>query len=151
MNMIEHYFKFVHLPDKAKSRYELKNLSMPVYEPLNLPFIYFGNTPEHIKARQKRKSDFGISQKHWISSVFIPDISKPNIAYGDLKNTIDLILIIILENELELFVCRNKKHLFQSILNLYNDGELNSEIQEIKSKANIFEGQILEIITSKTS
>ena len=131
--MIEYYFKFGrNTTGKAKTRYELEKFSKPVYEPLNLPFIYFGNTPERIKASQKRKSDFGISQKHWISSIFISDITKPNYAYGDVKSTNDLVLMIIGNDELELFICRGKKSYFQSVMNLFFDDELNEEMNKLR-------------------
>lgn len=133
--MIEHYKKFRHVSEKSKSRFELISYTEPVYEPLNLPYIYFQNTPERIKANQKRKSDFGISQREWISSVFIPDITKPNFAYGDIKGKDDLLLIVIGNNELEFFICRSKKSLFQSVMNLYFDGELDEEIKEIRARA----------------
>ncbi len=133
--MIDNYLKFEkNQTGKAKTRFELVKYSEPVYDPLNLSFIYFMTTPERIKAKQNRKSDFGISQKDWISSVFIPDITKPNLAYGDIKNTGDLILILISENILELFICRGKRFLFQSVLNLLYDGELDIEMNKIRER-----------------
>jgi len=147
--MIDNYFKFEkNLNSKAKTRYELVGYSEPVYDHLNLKFIYFMNTPERIKANQKRKSDFGISQKEWISSVFIPDIEKSNLAYGDVKNTEDLILIIISENVLEFFLCKGKRNLFQTVLNLLYDGELDEEMTKIKSDAVKKDTSILEMVKS---
>lgn len=141
--MIEHYQKFRHISEKSKSRFELISYTEPVYEPLFLPYIYFMNTPERIRANQKRKSDFGISQREWISSVFIPDITKPYIAYGDIKGSDDLLLIFINGDELEFYICRGKKSLFQSVLNLYFDGELDEEIQGIRERARNSENSII--------
>lgn len=134
--MIDNYLKFLrNTSGKAKTRYDLDEYSEPVYDPLNKEFIYFMNTPEKIKANQKRKSDYGISQKEWISSVYIPDITKPNFAFADIRNSEDLILINISENELEMFVCKGKKYLYQSLINLYFDSELDEEIRRIKERA----------------
>lgn len=145
--MIDNYLKFEkNQTGKSKTRFELVRFSEPVYDPLNLSFIYFMNTPERIKANQKRKSDFGISQKEWISSVFIPDIEKSNLAYGDVKNTKDLILIIISENVLEFFICKEKRFLFQTVLNLFYDSELHEEIEKIRSIAVCKESNLLEMV-----
>lgn len=134
--MIDNYLKFSrNTSGKAKTRFELTDYTIPVYDPLNKDFIYFMNTPERIKAKQQRKSDFGISQKDWISSVFIPDISKPNFAYADIKDSDDLILINISDNHLDMFVCKGKKNLFQSVLNLYFDSELDEEMENLRERA----------------
>lgn len=134
--MIDNYLRFErNITGKAKTRFELSEYTEPVYDPLNKEFIYFMNTPERIKAKQQRKSDYGISQKDWISSVFIPDITKPNFAYADIKDSEDLILLSISSDCLEMFICRGKKNLFQSVMNLFFDGELDEEIQKIKLRA----------------
>jgi len=134
--MVDNYLKFErNITGKSKTRFELSEYSEPVYDPLNRKFIYFMNTPERIKAKQQRKSDYGISQKEWISSVFIPDITKPNFAYADIKDSEDLVLLSISNNCLEMFVCRGKKNLFQSVMNLYFDGELSEEIERIRIRA----------------
>ena len=145
--MIEHYFSFIkNITGKAKTRFDLFKYSEPIYEPLYLPFIYFQNTPDNIKCKQKRKSDFGISQKRWLSSVYIPDILNSQVAFGDIKGTQDLLLIVLNNEVIEIFIFRGKKHLYQSVLNLYNDSELFNEIDEIRARAIEYNKQVLELV-----
>jgi len=134
--MVDNYLKFSrNKSGKANTRFELSDYSEPVYDQLNREFIYLIKTPEKIKAKSQRKTNFGLYQKEWISSLFIPDISKPNYSFGDIKNTEDLILVIISDDHLEIFVCKGKKNLFQSVLNLFFDGELNEDIERIRQRA----------------
>lgn len=146
--MIDNYLKFIRdTSGIAKTKYYLSVYSEPVYEPLNKEFLYLISTPEKIKAHTKRKTDYGIYYKNWISSLFIPDITKPNFAYADIKNTEDLILIYIADNLLEMFVCKGKKNLFQLAINLFLDGGLNEEIENLKKRA-IFknEQKLMELL-----
>jgi hypothetical protein len=132
--MIDSYLKFEkNTSGKSKTRFDLSKYSEPVYDPLNKEFIYLVSTPEKIRANQKRKSDIGITQKDWISAIYIPDITKPNFAYADIKDSEDLILFNISSNCLEMFVCKGKKNLYQSVMNLYCDGELDEEIKNFRS------------------
>jgi hypothetical protein len=89
MKLIDCYYRFEKLnPEKSKSRFDLVYNS-DIYEPLHNPnpkgevFIYFGSNP-NIKANKHRKTDLTITARnHHLTSVFIPEIEKPNLAYGD--------------------------------------------------------------------
>lgn len=135
--MITHYLKFMKLNlSKSKSRYDLVAYTEPIYEGINTPFIYLYSNPQYIKAKNGRTPNFAItSTKGHISSGFISDITKPNYAYGDIKNTKDLLIFNITDLEIEVFVCKDKKFLFEPVMNLLFDGELDNIIQELRGKA----------------
>lgn len=138
MNVIDCYYRFEKLnPEKSKSRFDLVYNS-DIYEPIHNPnskgevFIYFGSNP-NIKARGNRKSDYTITarNKH-LTSVFIPEIGKPNLAFGDYSQ--DAILILLSEKTIELLICKGKKNLLQNLFNLLYDGELNDEIEGFRKQ-----------------
>ncbi|MCH8941605.1 MAG: hypothetical protein IIA48_04085 [Bacteroidetes bacterium] len=138
MNIIDCYYKFEKFDNtKCKTRFELVYCS-DFYEPLNNPnnkgeiFIYLGHNP-NIKASHNRKSNLTISvrNKH-LTSVFIPEIEKPNLAYGDYSQ--DAILIIISEKTIELLICKGKKNTLSILYNLLYDGELNQEIEAFRGQ-----------------
>ena len=137
MNIIDCYYRFQKLnPEKSKSRFDLVYNS-EIYEPVHNPnpkgevFIYFGSNP-NIKARGSRKTDYTISarNKH-LTSVFIPEITKPNLAFGDFGS--DAILILLSEKTIELLICKGKKNLTQNLFNLFFDSELDSEIENFRN------------------
>jgi len=134
--------------ENARTKYERVAYTEPVYEFLNEPVIYFCQTPEHIKARQKRKAEFCISNKAgYLSGVFIPDYSKPTLAFGDMKGTNDLILIKISgeSGELEFFILKGKKNYGIMYSNMLADGELDYDIEELKNKVT-GGGQLLSLL-----
>ena len=138
MSVIDCYYRFEKLnPEKSKSRFDLVYHS-EIYEPVHNPnpkgevFIYFGNNP-NIKARGIRKTDFTISarNKH-LTSVFIPEITKPNLAFGDFGS--DAILILLSEKTIELLICKGKKNISQNLFNLLYDNELSEEIESFRGQ-----------------
>jgi len=140
MNIIDCYYRFEKLnSEKSKSRYDLVYNS-DIYEPVHNPnskgqvFIYFGINP-HIKAKSNRTSNLTITarDKH-LTSVFIPEIGKSNLAYGDYSQ--DAILIILSEKTIELFICKGYKNSIQNLYNLLFDGELNQEIEGFREQSN---------------
>lgn len=138
MKIIDCYYRFDKLnPEKSKSRFDLVYHS-EIYEPLNNPnpkgqvFIYAGKNP-HIRSHKNREASLTISarDKH-LSSVFIPEITKPNLAFGDFGS--DAILILLSEKTIELLICKGKKNLTQNLFNLLFDGELDSEIENFRNE-----------------
>ena len=145
--MIDCYYRFEKLnPEKSKSRFDLVFHS-EVYEPVHNPnskgqvFIYVGSNP-NIKARGQRKSDCTITarDKH-LTSIFIPEISKPNLGYGDYGQ--DAILILLSEKTIELLICKGKKNILLNLFNLLFDGELNDEIEAFREQT-----QTLKLVTN---
>lgn len=138
MKIIDCYYRFEKLnPERSKSRFDLVYYS-EIYEPVHNPnpkgevFIYFGSNP-NIKARSNRKSDYTITarNKH-LTSVFIPEITKPNLAFGDFGS--DAILILLSEKSIELLICKGKKNISQNLFNLLFDSELDSEIESFRGQ-----------------
>ena len=147
MSLIDCYYRFEKLnPEKSKSRFDLVYHS-DIYEPVHNPnakgevFIYFGSNP-NIKTKGNRKTYFTISarNKH-LTSVFIPEITKPNLAFGDFGS--DSILILLSEKIIELLICKGKKNITSNLYNLLFDGELDSEIEAFRG-----EKQTLKLVSN---
>lgn len=79
-------------------------------------------------------------------SVNITSIKRPdplqNVGFGDVKGTNDGLLLVFNSDfreteikEIEIFVARGMKHDRNSLYQLYNDGELNHEIENLQNKA----------------
>ena len=137
--MINSYLKYQKKADK-KTRYNLIAYSMPAYEsdsfnPLAKPFIYAGHNP-NIKANNERKSDLQISfNGRNLSSLYFIDFDKPAFAYGDIYKTEDLVLFIKENETIEMFILKSKINHLQAILDLWQDNELNSDIEYFRNKA----------------
>lgn len=135
--MLDFYFKYEKLDhSKAKTRYDLTTYTMPVYDELKKDFIYLHSDTRRISTQAGRKPNFLLaSNKGHISGIYITDITKPNYAFGDMKNTSDLLILIIGEGVLEIFVALNKKNLYHTVTNLLFDGELDAEMNELRKRA----------------
>jgi len=146
MKHITDCYIYERLPNKkSKSRLDC-TASTKSYPELELKsFVYIGENT-HTKAGIKRKSDLALtsgSGTH-LTSIYKPDLER-GFAYGDIKNTTDLLLFItknfnmaadgtISEGAIvEVFICRGKKHDKNAIFNLLTDGELNNEIAQLKA------------------
>jgi len=132
---IDAYFRFERIKLKSKTRYDLI-FNNGYYEPLHQTnkngecWIYFGNNP-HIKTRDERKSDIAISTRAGhLTSVFIPEIEKPNFGFGDFDN--DAFLIVV-NRTIEILVFKGKKHIQSTLNNLFLDGEFDDEINEFRT------------------
>ncbi|KAA6321754.1 hypothetical protein EZS27_028635 [termite gut metagenome] len=145
------YYKFEHLPDtKSKMRMDC-TASTKSYQEFEILrnkkeelFVYLGNVPDTFGGSVHRKADKAITKTKNISSVFVPDIES-GFAYGDVKGTQDAILIITNKDytPIDIFVARGQRNNRIQIFNLFSDGELDSEIAELKGKA------VTEIVTEK--
>ena len=97
MNLLDIYYGFERLSNsRSKSRLDLVTCSQ-IYEPLqkqSKAWVYLIKVPEHIRGNQARKSELGLvgSDGKYISGVFIPEITKPELGYGDIKGTTDAAL-----------------------------------------------------------
>ena len=80
-----------------------------------------------------------ISNKNNISSVYIPDIHTPLKGWGDVKGTNDAILFLFSEDykEVEVFIARGYKNDVRALFNLFCDGELDRELEAIRTRANL--------------
>jgi len=146
MKLINDYYRFERLQNqKSKMRLNCtaSSKSYPDFELKS--FVYIGENT-HTKAGHKRKSDLSLTSgagKH-ITSIYKPDLER-GFAYGDVKGTADLLLFVTSDfgisadgtisdgTTVEVFICRGKKSEKNAVFNLLTDGELDSEIAQIKA------------------
>jgi len=137
MNLLDTYYRFEKLSNsRSKSRLDLVTCSQ-TYEPLqkqSKAWIYFMKVPEHIRGNQARKSELCLTGSDWkyISGVFIPETTKPEIGYGDINGTTDAALFLLGENRLEILIAKGKKNSTFALYQLLADGELDREIEILK-------------------
>ena len=141
LDNVDIYLKYERLgKTKSKTRFDLIRHSGR-YEPCMVKgktWIYLTGA-KHIKATQKRKPDITITggSGNHITSVFIPDTKRPELAYGDIKGTTDAALFLIGKNSLEIFIAKGKKNAVLGLYQLLADGELASEIDILRSIAGL--------------
>jgi hypothetical protein len=137
------YYKGEHLPEAAKTRYDV-TCSSGSYEHFETKLktkkgglsFYFGDVPGHFRFSGKDRPDKCITKKDNISSVFVPDVTLP-FAYGDINNTSDAI-ILIFSNDwqvIEIFISRGQRNNRRNLYTLLSDGELDHEIENLREKA----------------
>ena len=152
------YYKFVSLPGTAKTRLDCQT-STQNYEELEIRrcrkatkttkpgnlIIYCTDVPDRFSYNARRKADksLSIGSKN-ISSILIP---KPEAAagYGDFRGTADGLLFLF-ENfsllgspeagaAVEVFIARGQRNNRQLLYNLWQDGQLDTEIEELRAAA----------------
>jgi hypothetical protein len=141
--ILSDYYYFEHLPEcKSTTRFDCtaSTKSNPDFEIMRNKegrlFLYYGDVPENFKADAKRKADKVLTKTKSISSVYVPDVSKP-LAFGDVRGTKDAILFVFNTDAtaFELYVARGQKNNRGALYNLLADGELTDEIAELKQRA----------------
>lgn len=100
-------------------------------------FFYYSGVPDTFSADAKRKADRAITNTNSISSVFIPDLDTPLIGFGDVADTNDALLFLFGEDykQVEVFVARGLKHNVKQLFALFVDGELDTEIEQLRAEA----------------
>ncbi|MDL2224441.1 hypothetical protein LJB92_03920 [Bacteroidales bacterium OttesenSCG-928-M06] len=100
-------------------------------------FFYYNGVPDTFSVNAQRKADRAITNGDNISSVYIPDLETPLKGYGDTKGTNDGLLLLFSEDykQVEVFVARGYKNNIKSLCNLFLDGELNEELNEMRNRA----------------
>ena len=93
--------------------------------------------PQCFQANTNRQADRIISHTDNISSIFIPNIKKPLLGYGDVRGTDDALLFKFSKNdkELEIYVARGYKHNALQLYNMFAEGELDGDIEALKQRA----------------
>lgn len=101
----------------------------------------FNLVPRPEKYRDSVMSDKAITKgSENISSIYIPNIEQ-TIGFGDIKGTNDAIIFCWeLDQEsniifIELFIARGQKHNKKNLYFLFTDGELITDINDLKNKA----------------
>lgn len=133
----------------AKSRYEIKKShgEHPFLESLlinhkkfnvgGLSFNY-NPRPSKFKGNANRLCEMIIGKgSSNISSVFVPNIFKNYIAYGDVNTTNDALIIIIDHNKntIELFIARGLKNDKQQLHSEVCDGYYDDEMNKLRQMA----------------
>lgn len=108
--------------------------------------IYYHNVPAQFGGNVHRKADKSISIRgENLSSIYVPDITKP-LGFGDFKNTMDALLFIFKNFKvingvvqqgsiIEIFVARGKSKDRGALFELFSDGGLDEEINELRKRA----------------
>lgn len=139
------YYKCAEIKKVTSHRYDC-TASTNSYEPFEVIakrakvkrfFFYLGDVPEQFNAHAKRKADRALTNGKNLSSLYVPDLNTPLWGYGDARGTKDALLFKFNESEeeVEIFVARGQKHNSRQLFNLFADGELDSEIEELRHRA----------------
>lgn len=136
--------------NKGKSAFRLDLVSYSeIYEPIYKPnkagdvWIYLSPYTDNIKASSNRKGAMTISTRegNHISSVFIPNLERHTLAFGDVMSTNDAIIFLIGDGMLDMFIAKGKKHSVNGLFDLLLDGELDAEIQFLREKTRSLQKQ----------
>ena len=137
------YYSFAKLPDQP-SKYRrdciASTKSYPYLEAMrnkhDALFVYVSDVPEQFTAKAQRKADKVITKTKSISSLFVPDISKP-IGYGDVKDTQDAVIFSVNSeySEIEMFIARGQRNNRLALYQLFAEGELKEEACELRKSA----------------
>lgn len=137
------YYKMTKLPEvKSKLRIDCtaSTKSYPEFETMRNKkealFFFFGDVPDSFSGNAKRKADKALTKTKSISSIYVPDIQK-KYAFGDMVGTLDALLFIFNNDysEIEIFIARGQKNNVRQLYNLFSDGELNNEIEQLRKQA----------------
>jgi hypothetical protein len=148
-NIFTDYYKGQLMTD-AKSRFDITQSTSgyPLFELLlvnklkfnvgGLSFNY-APRPERFKGNEKRLAEMILSKgSSSISSVYVPNLQKNYIAYGDVKMTNDAMIILFDEERktIEIFIARglknDKQQLYTDVCAGYYDEELEALRQSAK-------------------
>lgn len=153
-NIFSDYYRGQLMTD-AKSRYDITHStgSYSLFELLlinkkkfnvgGLSFNY-GQRPDSFKGNDKRLAEMILSKSsHNISSVYVPNLEKFYIAYGDVQTTNDAIIIVFDEEikVIELFIARGLKNDRQQLYSEVIDGIYDDEMKAIsRTGKEVFKG-----------
>ncbi len=110
-----------------------------------LSFNYV-DRPHQWKGDEARKAEKAIAKGNVnVSSVFVPDLQKHNIGFGDVNGTHDALIIYFTPDYsvIELFIARGYINDIQALYSQVKDGDLNDEMQTLRESAKqIFKGKL---------
>ncbi|MBU0476142.1 MAG: hypothetical protein KKF62_18500 [Bacteroidetes bacterium] len=145
---IDAYFRFERIKLESKTRYDL-TFNQGSYSPLQEInkngecWIYFSKSL-YIQFKSNRKTDSAIStRERHITSVFIPEIEKPNFGFGDFDN--DAFLIVV-NGTIEILVFKGKKHIQSILNNLFLDGEFDEALEEFRTLSTLSKKTQLNLV-----
>ena len=106
-------------------------------------FCYYNGVPDTFSDRARQKAERALTKSRCnISSVFIPDSNKPLLGYGDIKGTLDALLVYFSKDYrlVELFIIRDQKFNQRALYELMVAGEFNQEIQDLRNNTKTIGG-----------
>lgn len=147
--IITDYYKLERLPEYLENktpRYDCtaSTRSYPMFQQMAAKsrvkrfFCYYNGVPDTFSDRARNQADRTITNTRNISSVFIPNVSKPLLGYGDVRGSRDAILFVFSADYsvMELFVARGYKFNQRSLYNHLVNGGLDTEIAQIRNRVN---------------
>ena len=102
-------------------------------------FCYYNGVPDTFSDRARQKAERALTKSGFnISSVFIPDSTKPLLGYGDIKGTMDALLVYFSTDYrlVELFIIRDQKFNQRALYDRMVTGEFNQEIIDLRNQVN---------------
>ena len=141
------YYKAQQLSPTAANRFDVTHI-FGAYPPFadrllnktkfnvgGLSFYYGKYT--YSKAKKERVPQMSISRGSHISGVYVPSVENNLLAYGDVKDTQDAIILVFSEDykTIEIFVARGKLNDSQNIYNEVKAGHYNDENEALQAEA----------------
>lgn len=112
--------------------------SYPVFENLRNDtgqlFMYMNDGKDLHNSKFKRKPDKILFHTHNISEVFMPDITRL-LAFGNVFETLDAILMQCDNNVIEIMVARGQRNNQLQLYHLFADEAFSKEIEELRKRA----------------
>jgi len=146
--MITDYYKLQILPENdgkktvrfdtvaSTGSYKLFE-EMAAKSKVNRFFCYYNGVPDTFSDRARQNAERAITKSGCnISSVFVPDPTKPLMGFGDIKGSMDALLVFFSQDYkiMELFIIRGQKFNKRALYNMMVSGQLTSEIQELRER-----------------
>ena len=155
-NIFTDYYKG-ELLTEAKSRYDVTHStgSYTLFEMLlinkkktNVGGLSFNYTsrPDSFKGNESRLTEMIIGKgSSSISSVYVPNLEKNYVGYGDVKNNMDAMIIFFDEERkaIEIFIARGLKHDKRQLYSDVCEGYYVEELEQLRQRAkNVFKGEL---------
>lgn len=100
-------------------------------------FCYLSGVPDTFTADAQRRADMAITNAKNISSLYVPDLDQPLMAWGDVKGTTDAVLFRLAPDYkgMEIFIARGLKNNARNLFRAWADGELDEEMEAMRQAA----------------
>lgn len=107
--------------------------------------FHYTNCQEYIKCKQGRKADKSISKTKHLSSIFIPDLNGHLIGYGDIRGTLDALILLFnpTYTTIEIFIARGYVNDIHALYAQVKEGEFQQEFETLRKTAKgVFKGEL---------
>jgi hypothetical protein len=100
--------------------------------------LHLGARPAKWNSRGHR-SDQAITKSNNISTLYLADIKKPTVFYGDAKGTSDALVMVVSGDTLEIFIAKGLKNIQSDVCYEFSSGGLDSEIETLRARSKAFD------------